>query len=57
MKLLVYLAFICVFIAVGFLIATLFTSGSALVYTSISAGLALVAFIVLFVAYTNRSVK
>lgn len=57
MKLLEILAFLFAFVAVGFLVATIFTTGSAMVYASISAGLALAAFIILFVAYTNRSVK
>lgn len=57
MKALLVLAIILAFVAVGFLIATLFTSGSALVLISIGAGLALAAFILVLVAYTNKSVK
>ena len=57
MKALVVLAFVFAIIAAAFLIATVFTTGSTMIYVSISAGLALAAFISLFVAYTNRSVK
>lgn len=57
MKLLVFLAFVFALIAIGLLVATMFTTGSELVFTSVSAGLALSAFIIIFVAYTNRSVK
>lgn len=57
MKALVVLAFVFAIIAAAFLVATVFTSGSTLIYASISAGLALAAFIILFVAYTNRSIK
>jgi hypothetical protein len=57
MKLLVVLAFLFAIVAVCFLIATVFTTGGTMVYLSISAGLALAAFIILFVAYVNRSVK
>lgn len=57
MKALVVLAFVFAIIATAFLIATVFTTGSTMIYVSISAGLALAAFIILFVAYTNRSVK
>lgn len=57
MKLVSFLAFVFAFIAAGFLVATAFTTGNSLVYVSISAGLALVAFIILCVAYVNKSVK
>lgn len=57
MKFLIGLAVILAVIGVGFLIATLFTTGGSLVYLSIGAGLALVAFIIVLVAYVNKSVK
>ena len=57
MKFLVFLAFLFAIVAVGLLIFTLFTTGGTMVYASISAGLALVAFIRLLVAFTTRSVK
>ena len=57
MKFLVFLAFLFAIVAVGLLIFTLFTTGGTMVYASISAGLALVAFIILLVASTTRSVK
>lgn len=57
MKILIALAVIFVFVAVGFLVATMFVTSGALVYTSIGAGLALVAFILILVAYVNKSVK
>lgn len=57
MKFLIGLAVILAVIGVGFLIATLFTSGGSLVTASIGAGLALVAFIIVLVAYVNKSVN
>lgn len=57
MKSLVVLAILFAIFGAGFLVATIFTSGSALVYASIGAGLALAAFIILFVAYINRDTK
>ncbi len=57
MKFLIGLAVILAVIGVGFLVATLFTTGGSLVYLSIGAGLALVAFIIVLVAYVNKSVK
>lgn len=57
MKVLVALAIVFAIIAMGFLIATMFVSSGALVYTSIGAGLALVAFILVLVGYVNKSVK
>lgn len=57
MKVLVALAIVFAIIAMGFLIATMFVSSDALVYTSIGAGLALVAFILVLVGYVNKSVK
>lgn len=57
MKLLVVLAFIFALVAAGFLIATVFTTGGTMVYASVSAGLAIAAFLILFVAYINKSVK
>jgi len=57
MKALIVLAFVFAIIAVAFLVATVFTTGPTVIYASISAGLALAAFIIIFVAYTNRSVK
>ena len=57
MKVLIYLAFIFAFVAIGFLVATLFTNGAGVVLPSIGAGLALVAFILVFFGYfahTNR---
>lgn len=55
MKILVYLAFIFAFLAIGFLVATLFTTGSGVVLPSIGAGLALVAFIMVFVGYVSKT--
>ena len=57
MKFLIGLAVILAVIGVGFWVATLFTTGGSLVYLSIGAGLALVAFIIVLVAYVNKSVK
>lgn len=58
MKFLIALAVIFAIIAIGLLCATLFVGTvGGLVYTSIGAGLALVAFILVLVAYTNKSVK
>ncbi|MCH5346819.1 MAG: hypothetical protein J1E63_06895 [Muribaculaceae bacterium] len=55
MKLLVVLAIICAIVATGLLILTCFVSGGTLVYTSIAAGLALLAFILLLVGYTTKN--
>lgn len=55
MKFLIVLAFIFAFLAIGFLIATLFTPASTVVLPSIGAGLAIVAFILVFVGYVTRS--
>ncbi|MEF2643893.1 MAG: hypothetical protein U0M50_07505 [Paramuribaculum sp.] len=55
MKFLIVLAFIFAFIAVGFLVATLFVTGNNVVLPSIGAGLSLVAFIIVFVAYVSRT--
>ena len=55
MKLLIVLAFIFAFIAIGFLVATLFAPGTSVVLPSIGAGLALVAFILVFVGYVTRT--
>lgn len=57
MKVLIALAVIFAVIAVGFLIATMFCTSGSLVYVSIGAGLSLVAFILVLVAYVNKSVK
>lgn len=57
MKFLVVLAFIFAIIGAGFLVATVFTTGSAMVYASLGAGLCLAAFLILFVAYVNKGVK
>ncbi len=57
MKTLVVLAFLFAIIAAGFLVATVFTTGSTMVYASLSAGLALAAFIILYVAYTSKTPK
>ncbi|MBD5350110.1 MAG: hypothetical protein HDR89_04415 [Bacteroides sp.] len=57
MKFLIVLAFICAFLAIGFLVATLFASGSSVVLPSIGAGLSLVAFILVFVGYVSRTDK
>lgn len=58
MKILIALAIILAIIATGLLCATLFIgSGGTLVYTSIGAGLALVAFIIVLFAYTKKAVK
>ncbi len=54
MKALIVLAFILAFVAVGFLVATLFTEGNAVLYPSIGAGLSLVAFIIVYAAYVTR---
>lgn len=55
MRTLIVLAFICAFLAIGFLCATLFATGSSVILPSIGAGLSLVAFILLFVAYVSRT--
>ncbi len=55
MKFLIVLAFIFAFLAIGFLVATLFTPGTSVVYPSIGAGLSLVAFILVFVGYVSRT--
>ena len=57
MKFLLVLAVILAVAAIAFLCATLFVSGASLVYPSIGAGLALVAFILVLVAFVNKSVK
>lgn len=57
MKFLIVLAVILAVVAIGFLCATLFVSGASLVYPSIGAGLALVSFILVLVAFVNKSVK
>lgn len=55
MKFLIVLAFIFAFMAVGFLVATLFVPDSGVILPSISAGLSLVAFILVFVGYVSRT--
>lgn len=55
MKFLIVLAFIFAFLAIGFLVATLFVSGNSVVLPSIGAGLSLVAFILVFVGYVSRT--
>ncbi len=57
MKFLLVLAVILAVVSIAFLCATLFVSGPSLVYPSIGAGLALVAFILVLVAFVNKSVK
>lgn len=57
MKFLIGLAVIFAVVAVGFLCASLFVEGGALVYTSIGAGLSLVAFILALVGYVSKAVK
>lgn len=57
MKGLIVIAIILAIIGVGFLVATLFTSGGNLVFMSIGAGLALVAFILTLVGYVNKAAK
>jgi hypothetical protein len=57
MKFLIGLAVIFAVAAVGFLCASLFVEGGALVYTSIGAGLSLVAFILALVGYVSKAVK
>lgn len=57
MKFLIVLAFIFAFLAIGFLIATLFVDGYGTVLPSIGAGLSLAAFILLFVGYVNKTNK
>lgn len=55
MKFLLVLAVILAVVAIGFLCATLFTTGASLVYPSIGVSLALVAFILVLVAFVNKS--
>ena len=55
MKVLLVLAVILAVVAIAFLCATLFTTGASLVYPSIGADLALVAFILVLVAFVNKS--
>ena len=57
MKGLIVLAIIFALVGVGFMIATLFTSGNALVLLSIGGGLALAAFILVLVGYANKAVE
>ncbi len=57
MKALIVLAVIFAVIAIGFLVATIFAQGANVVLLSIGAGLALVAFIMSFVAYVVKSPK
>ena len=58
MKGLIVIAVILAIIGVGFLVATLFTSGGGnLMFMSIGAGLALVAFILTLVGYVNKAAK
>lgn len=57
MKFLIALAVVCAVAAIGFLIATMFVSGNSVVFPSIGAGLSLVAFILVLVAYTSKAVK
>lgn len=57
MKFLIVLAFIFAFLAIGFLVATLFAPGYGAILPSIGAGLSLVAFILVFVGYVNRTNK
>lgn len=55
MKFLIVLAFIFAFLGIGFLIATLFTTGGSMELASIGAGLSLVAFILVFIGYVNKT--
>lgn len=57
MKFLIALAVVCAVAAISFLIATMFVSGNSVVFPSIGAGLSLVAFILVLVAYTSKAVK
>ena len=57
MKGLIVLAIILAVIAMGLLCATLFTTSGGLVYASIGAGIALVAFIIVLFAYVSRAAK
>lgn len=57
MKYLIVLAFIFAFLAIGFLVATLFTTGNSVIFPSIGAGLSLVAFILVFVGYVSKTNK
>ena len=57
MKILIVLAIIFAIVAIGFLVATLFTPGASVIYPSIGAGLSLVAFILVLVGYVSRSAK
>ncbi len=55
MKFIVVLAIICAIVATALLVATCFVDGGALVYATIAGGLALTAFILLFVDYITNS--
>lgn len=57
MKFLIVLAVIFAIVAIGFLVATMFVPGAGVVYPSIGAGLALVAFILVLVGAVSKSVK
>lgn len=57
MKFLIALAVIFAVIAIAFLCASMFVEGGALVYTSIGAGLSLVAFILVLVGYVSKAAK
>ncbi|CCX49168.1 MAG: hypothetical protein J6B36_08840 [Muribaculaceae bacterium] len=57
MKFLIALAVIFAVAAIAFLCASLFVEGGALVYTSIGAGLSLVAFILVLVGYASKAAK
>ena len=55
MKFLIVLAFIFAFLGIGFLIATLFTTGGSMELASIGAGLSLVAFILVLIDNVNKT--
>ncbi len=57
MKTLLVIAVIFALVGVGFMIATLFTTGSELVLLSIGGGLALAAFVLVYLAYLGKSSK
>lgn len=57
MKALLVLAVIFALVGAGCMVATLFTAGSNLVLLSIGGGLALVAFVLAYLAYPGKSTK
>lgn len=55
MKALLVIAIIFALVGVGCMIATLFTAGSELVLLSIGGGLALAAFVLVYLAYLGKA--